>query len=123
MGSPAPDMVLAEQLRATASKLARFCASLADEGDGEFDSLAPELHMSQRAIQAAVASRSGQPNAEEQAAFLAWIEAADRFRVEAHRRLEELDEKIQSLRQCNRAFKAYGGLESHHRAQRLQQKL
>lgn len=123
MASQAPDPVLTEQLRATAQKLQRFSQALSAEGDAAFEGLAPELHMSQRAIQASVEARSGQPTPEEQQAFMAWIEEADKFRVEAHRRLEELDEKIQSLRQCNRAFKAYGGLESHHRAQRLQQKL
>jgi len=96
---------------------------MAEDGDSAFENLAPELHMSQRAIQAAVEARTGEPTPEEQAAFAAWIEAADMFRVEAHRHLEDLDEKIQSLRQCNRAFKAFGGLEPHHRAQRLQQKL
>jgi hypothetical protein len=114
---------LLQLLRAATHKLDRLAAAVAEADDDSLAGMAPELHLSDRAIRAAAERRRGLPSAEEAAAFRAWTEAAARFRTTAHRRLEELDDRIHSLRMCNCALRAYGGQQAHHKAQTLQKKL
>jgi hypothetical protein len=114
---------LYQLLRAATHKLDRLAVVVAEADEDSLAGMAPELHLSDRAIRAAAERRQGTPSAEEAAAFRAWQEAAARFRSTAHRRLEELDDRIHSLRMCNRALRAYGGQQAHHKAQTLQKKL
>ena len=117
------DTALAELLRAATNKLHRLAAAVSEADNDDLAGMAPELHLSDRAIRAAAEQRNGVPSREEERAFHEWQDAAARFRATAHRRLEELDDRIHSLRMCNRALKAYGGLQPHHKAQTLQKKL
>ncbi len=114
---------LFQLLRAATRKLDRLASTVAEADADSLAGMAPELHLSDRAIRAAAERRHGAPTPEETAAFREWQEAAARFRATAHRRLEELDDRIHSLRMCNRALRAYGGQQAHHKAQTLQKKL
>lgn len=114
---------LHQLLIAATHKLERLSQAVAVADDDSLAGMAPELHLSDRAIRAAAERRTGAPSAAEEAAFRAWKEAAALFRQTAHRRLEELDDRIHSLRMCNRALRAYGGQQAHHKAQTLQKKL
>ncbi len=117
------DSDLQELLKAATHKLQRLSQAVAVADDDSLAGMAPELHLSDRAIRAAAERRHGPPTPAEEAAFRAWKEAAALFRQTAHRRLEELDDRIHSLRMCNRALRAYGGQQAHHKAQTLQKKL
>ncbi len=116
------ELDLREQLTDAAAKLDRLSRIIGDADADTLSRIAPELHRCERAIRLAARQRSGVPGPAETEAYRAWKRAASRFRDAAHQRLEELDDRIHSLRQCNRALRAYGGLTAHHRGQRVRRK-
>ena len=118
---PEPD--LASVLEAATAKLERLCQLIEADEDGDLAHLAPELYVSERSIRAAAARKRVAPSARETEAYRGWCAASAHFRRVAHRRLEDLDEKMFSVCRCSGALRACGGLQSHHRAQRLQKQL
>jgi hypothetical protein len=123
MYATAPELDLVSVLTAAATKLERLGQQIEAEEDGVFAEFAPELHVSERAICAAASRRSGAPTEPEVDAYHRWQEAAAHLRRVAHRRLEDLDDRMFSVRRCSLAFRAYGALESNHRALSLQKAL
>jgi len=123
MYSRAPESDLENVLLAAATKLERLGRLIEEDEDGDFAHFAPELHVTEQAIRAAAARRTGTPSERDVQAFHRWREASAQLRRLAHRRLEDLDERMFSVRRCSLAFRAYGGLSSNHTAQRLQKAL
>lgn len=118
---PEPD--LASVLEAATAKLDRICQQIEADEDGDLAHVAPELQVSERSIRTAAARMREAPSAREARAYRLWIAASAHFRRVAHRRLEDLDEKMFSVCRCSAALRACGGFQSHHRARHQQRQL